>query len=1114
MQLRNHVRRLTSFGWVILIAALAALILSPAIAQTSRGTVTGIVTDPQNATVANITVELESVQTGVKRTTNSNEAGLYRFDAVDLGEYNLKVTATGFQTYVHRGLTVQAGATLAQDVRLEVGTTQTVVEVAGNTVTLAYESAQRGGNLNSQALAQLPAVFTRDVAQVALILPGVSTNRFNTGNATFAVNGSRGRSNNFMVDGTENNDVSVAGQLMQIINPDAIAEVSVQTTNFDAEYGRAGGAVVNTVTKSGTNSLHGSVLYLLDVTNDDAITNTQSLSADIRKRGKPLPGTEQYYGFTVGGPIIKNKTFFFGSFQDDRRHGGSSNNLVTPTAAGWAVLDSLFPKGSNPRVDLYRSIAGQAIADSQPFNVVLGDGRPDVQFGTKISTYEDHYLDRQWMIKIDHTFSEKDLMAVRFIKDGQNDPQGGAGPFFPGFATSYSYPVYNALLSETHVFSPRTTNELRLSYNRAELDYPIDTQNPLGQTMPLYTINGGITPIGVQTAFPQGRFVNNYALQDTASHIHGTHSFRFGTTLTQQRARQFAPIRSRGEIAYQTATGYSTFANFVDDFGGSVGSVQRDFGSPAYYPNYTRQAYFAQDHWRVTPDFTLTLGVRYEYFGTPMNTLKKPAYSGLFNIDPVTLTGPYSDPNKVDSDKNNWAPTVGLAWSPSKARSWVGKLVGEKKTVIRTGYQIGYDSFFNNITSNAAVATPNVIATLVNSSISSSNPRGNPNWSQSLPTTSRPPSPFDSQTLIIKNLVNPYYQRWSFGIQRELPANLLLDVSYVGSKGTKLYANEDLNPLVPSSLRVTPPNTNPTAAVQGRLDNLQGGRLIRTNGGDSNYNSLQVGLDRRLSKDLLVKVSYAYSKNIDNAHDVFQVTNSNTPQNTSLPSIYGGLHIDRSVSQLDRPHRAVFSYFYGLPWLKSQRGALGRMLGGWQISGVTTFESGVPVTITNGPDADGIGSNYDRPDFNPAGQKGVRAQFSTTSPTGYVNPDAGNTPIDPKTAQFIGLPAFAGAPTPARTGNLGRNTERMRGINNFNLNFQKNIRLVERVSMEFRTEMYNIWNHPQYGYGSFSPFGPSANSQIGNIAASVQNSPAGRFLQPQFLDGGGRVIRYQLKLVF
>jgi hypothetical protein len=262
-----------------------------------------------------------------------------------------------------------------------------------------------------------------------------------------------------------------------------------------------------------------------------------------------------------------------------------------------------------------------------------------------------------------------------------------------------------------------------------------------------------------------------------------------------------------------------------------------------------------------------------------------------------------------------------------------------------------------------------------------------------------------------------------------------------------------------------------------------------------------------------VKASYAFSKNIDNAADVFGITNSNTPQNTAVPSIYGGLHSDRSISQLDRTHRASFSYSYSFPWMASQKGILGRVVGGWQIAGITTFESGVPVTITNGADADGIGGNFDRPMFNPNGTPGVRAQYSASSPTKYINPDAAGSPaIDPNTAMYIGLPAFSGAATPAPTGNLGRNAGGVRvpGINNFNTTFTKSVTITERVRTEFRAEFYNLWNHPQYGVPSVSPFSPAA----GNISASVQTSPAGRFLQPQYMDGGGRVIRYQLRIVF
>jgi hypothetical protein len=378
-----------------------------------------------------------------------------------------------------------------------------------------------------------------------------------------------------------------------------------------------------------------------------------------------------------------------------------------------------------------------------------------------------------------------------------------------------------------------------------------------------------------------------------------------------------------------------------------------------------------------------------------------------------------------------------------------------------------------------------------------------------MPQVARPASALDSQTLIWQDLRNPYYQRWSFGVQRDA-FGVITDVSYVGSQGVRLFVNEDLNPLVPASMRIIPAGV-PASRQQGRLDALQGSRLIRTHGGNSNYHAMQVDVTKRFKSGSILKGAYTWSKTIDNASEVFGVTASNLPQNTALPSIFGGLTIDRGLSFFDRTHRLVFSYVYELPFYREQRGAVGRMLGGWQAQGITTFETGVPLNVYNGQDADGIGGNYDRAVFNPNGRPGVRARPLSTSPTGYVDPDApgGPAPINAADAMYIGLPAHTGN-VPLPTGNLGRNTVRVPGVNNWNVSFQKRTRLSEILQMELRGEFFNLWNHPQYGSPSISPFSPGQQG----VSANVQTSPNGRFLQPQFADGGGRVIRYQIRLLF
>jgi hypothetical protein len=301
----------------------------------------------------------------------------------------------------------------------------------------------------------------------------------------------------------------------------------------------------------------------------------------------------------------------------------------------------------------------------------------------------------------------------------------------------------------------------------------------------------------------------------------------------------------------------------------------------------------------------------------------------------------------------------------------------------------------------------------------------------------------------------------------------------------------------------------PASRLTGRLDNLQGVRDIRSNGASSNYHSLQMMATRRLAQGLTVSASYTWSKNIDNMSDLFNLVN-NSRIRSGVPTAFGGMSIDRAVGVFDRTHRAAFVWTYALPWMREQRSALGRVVGGWQVAGFTVFETGVPLNVVNGLEADGLGSNDDRPNINPAGRPGTRAVIDASSPTGYVDPDRGRAPVDPAQARYILVPAASG-PNVLPTGNAGRNTERMPGLNNFDVTLSKSVVVVpEKLRCEFRTEFFNFFNHPQYGRPSASPFHPGQQA----TSASVSASPAGRFLQHQFADGGGRSVRYQLKLIF
>lgn len=1109
-------------------------------AQTSRGTVSGIVTDQTGAAVSGASVSLTNAGTNVERTTTTNDEGFYRFDAVDLGAYSVRFDAPGFGRATKTGIIVNANQTSAVDTQLSAGNQEISVEVTADAgAQLQTEAPVRGGNISPIQITQLP-ISTNNPVSLALTLPGVSSNRGGFGVGTFNVNGARGRSNNFLIDGTENNDISVAGQGFQITNPDAVQEVSVQTSNYDAEFGRAGGAVVNAITKSGTNEFHGTLAFQYDSSADDAITSSQARDPNVLRRGRPLSNTQFIPFATFGGPLYfprfgeggpallnrgRDRAFFFVAYQETRfRQPGGTVTLVTPTQAGRDRLRALFPAGTNRNVDLLLAATQNAVAPTANRPSLSLDstdaGAPQtrgaVQTGEFLRQFNSTSTGKQFQLRFDFNLRPSDQLSARFLSDRTTEPGGGTRGF-EGFDADFASRYYNFLISETHTFGPTTTNELRLAYNRINLGFPIvDASGPAG-TLPTINI-GGLNSIGgVSATFPQGRIANNYQIQDTVTNVFGKHTFRTGIDFLRQISRQQAPANTRGSLDFGSGGGFTSLGNFVDNFGGTVGgTTSLTFGSAIYNPSLYRTAIFFQDRFKATEALTLTLGLRYENFGTPFNTLRTPAFTGLFNVDPANRSaGPFSQPNQVASDNNNFAPTFGIAYAPSFTDGFLGSVFGERRTVFRAGYQIGYDSFFNNIASNAVASSPNTIVTTINST-SSNGVRGISNFSSTFPTVAAPLSPLSGQTLIAPNLVNPYYQRFSAGLQRELPFNTVLDVAYVGSRGVKLFINEDANPLVPPAQRIRPSGV--TTGLSGRLDDLQGPRTVRTNGGSSTYHSGQLEVRRRFANNFQLTGAYTFSKLINNADEVFGAgLAASVTSFFAVPQVFGGSRLDRAVSSFDRTHRASFTYVIDSPFFKEQRGFVGKLLGGYQITGVTTFESGAPFTVLNGFDSDGIGGS-NRPDFNPNGQRGVRAVprvDATGRITSYFNPDVvtGFTStgaqifadIDPSTAQFIVNPTFV--PTQAnsvqRTGNLGRNTERSPGLNNTNLNLIKRTRVSENVLIETRGEFFNAFNHPQFPSTGFIP--SSANAQ----------NP-GLFLNPDIpgTSGGGRVVRYQVKLIF
>ncbi len=1066
-------------AWILAVVCLACF---TGVSQTSRGTVTGTVLDASGATVAKARVNLTGVETGSRFSTDSNESGVYRFDAVDPGVYNLQVTQAGFREYLANGIGVDANRATTLDPRLEVGTAETQVEVnADASAALSKDSPLRGGNFHSREVRDLPLISSNPFS-LARSLPGVTesagsrvwTGLQNDGGG-FAINGQRPRANNYLLDGSENNDVWLTGAEQPFSIADAVEEVSVQTGNFGVEFGRAGGGVFNVITKSGTNALHGTLLWRYQSQRFDSVSNLN------RVTGVPKSVfSDNTYGFTAGGPVRKNKTFFFAAYQQDEQHSTANIPLQIPTANAVTALRLLFP--SNPRLDLYLGALGDLRGTGAPFNVALGidpqtgANRGTVQFGTGAYVLPAINDGPQWLGRLDRYQSERHRLSFRYTYDSRIVlPSATATNVvpFPGFIQADVSSHQNFLFTDSYTFGPSYTNEFHFSYGRPDGRYAYTAPESVAaaQTLPALTIANVSAP-GLNSANTQFHYGNNFLFQETQTKLKGRHAFRYGVEFLSQQITQSRGANDLGTLSYTNATaaGYSAFANFLDNFSGPSATANKVFGAPVLRPNQFRQSYFFQDNWKVTPTLTLTLGLRYENFGQAANVLPYPAFSGF---DPAQFLAPHD----VKPDNNNFGPAFGLAWSPRLGSSWLGRLLGDGKTVWRGGYQISYDAFFTQmIFLGPATTSPNAIST---NTVVQNTGRGVANWFGQLPAVAALASALDTQTGIDPNLRSPYTERWSFGFQRQVPQKVLLDVSYIGSEGHKLTTKDDYNPRLLSGQRLYP--------------NI-GSRNIRASEGNSSYQAFQARVDRRFAGGFQLTASYTWSKYLDSTSEGVGNQGLQEPdkQNrTSIPISMGGLALDRGLSDFDRPQRLSIVYMWAIPgpragWWKSG-------LGGWSIAGVTTFQSGTPFTAANGTDRNNDGIPADRPDIgNPNAPLNSRAIIASSCSTGYQNPDTSRcvSPGDVHWIEGAGLP---------NASTVGRNTLRTGGTNNFDLNLTKALLLGEQRRLEFRWEALNALNHPQF---------------VQVPLTSVNGTPAGRFLNRDFTDSGIRSMWAQIKLIF
>jgi hypothetical protein len=654
-----------------------------------------------------------------------------------------------------------------------------------------------------------------------------------------------------------------------------------------------------------------------------------------------------------------------------------------------------------------------------------GVDRGSVQFATAAYVLPAINDGPQWLARVDHYQSEAHRLSWRYSYDSQlvlPGPSSSITVPFPGFVQENTFSHHNFLFADSYTLGPSYTNEFRFSYGRPDLRNGITWPGsiPLARTLPRINFPNPFSSPGLVSSNNQFHYGNNFLFQETQTKLSGRHAFRYGMEFLRQVITQQRGSNDLGMISYTDAVGYSAFANFLDDFSGPSGITSRVFGAKVLHPDQFRQTYFLQDNWKATPTLALTLGLRYENFGQFANALPYPAFSGF---DPSQFLVRH----EVNRDNTDFGPAFGFAWSPSRRPGCLGRLFGDGKTVWRGGYQISYDALFTQlIFLGPAGATPNAINTSANAPNTG---RGRADWFEQVPTVAAGPGLSDSRTAIDKDLRNPYTERWSFGFQRQLPQDVLLDVSYVGSESHRLTTKADVNP--------QPLNGN------DRLYRDFGPTDIRTSEGNSTYHALQARLDRRFASGFQLAASYTWSKFLDSTSEGAGNLNIQQPDErnlTSVPIMQGGLKLDRGLSDFDRPQRLTIAYLWAVPGPRS--GWCKYPLGGWSVAGITTFQSGTPFTVANGSDRNNDAIPADRPDIgNPSAPLNSWANIFPGCPTGYQNPDTGAC-VSSGDVHWVEGRGFPNAST------VGRNTLRTGGMNNFDLTLSKSIRLGESRRLE------------------------------------------------------------------
>jgi Carboxypeptidase regulatory-like domain len=898
---------------------ISTIVVAPAWAQLPTAAIRGTVVDTQASVIPGATVTITHSETGLVRTTVTNESGVYRIAGLPSGRYDVVTELSGFQ---RRRARVDVVLNQEAEVNLTLLLAGRAEEVTVIATTPLIETAKSEASrtFSDHQIRELP-LAGRNYLNLAFLAPGVSGGASAAGGQQgmgASVNGQRARNVNFIIDGSDNNDSSVTIPRTPVIQ-DAVSEFRIVTSLFSAEVGRNTGAVAIASTRAGTNAFRGTGFeFFEDAEKLNARNNLEQQAAQAR----PSKLRRDTYGLTVGGPLQRDKMFFFGAYQRRTLDGAPSQvPLSAPTEAGRAALATV--PGADPQMlDLLRLYV--PLPNSSSGAQVLNVAGVQVPVANYIAAVPLTEEENQTVLRVDRTLSSSDSIFGRYIyAKGEILNQVGAAQNVPGFSIDQFFPTHNFVATWNRVLSSSLLNELHFSYGRTGGLFP-GSDNPSGNN-DLPTI--GVTSlfnIGLPSTFPQDRTEQVYQFTDNVSYLRGKHAFKFGADVRYVDLSSLVPFDFRGTYTY------STLANFITN---TPNTLVKGYGLGGLPFTYVEAFGFVQDDWKMLPNLTLNLGLRYERVG---------AAEGFYS--------------NVATDNNNFAPRVGFAWDLSKRGT----------TVLRGGYGLAYDQFFLNIPVLVAQGPPfqRKITDVTGLTRYPDVPADRELSPAEILTLNRLDIPDDARS--------PYSQQWQLGVQRQFGQTWRAEVAYVGSRGLKLIRQRILNPVVCCPrVSITGP-TGATAFLRSGNPQQTGQLTSLETSASSNYHAGQLSVDKRLSRGLSLSAAYTFSKFIDDASESL---------NTGTPSVQVAqdqfdLQPERALSSFDRTHRFTIGWVYELPFYRDQPGILGRVLGGWQVAANYTAQSGQPFSIFTGVDSNGDGlTTNDRPD-PPNGDRTLASSYT------------------------------------------------------------------------------------------------------------------------------------------